>query len=342
MSDFEYTLPESFIAQFPKDKRDESKLLVLDRKTLAIQHRIFKDITEFIKPGDCLVINKTKVFPAKVFCKKATGGNIEILFLRKINENSWAGLCRQKILDKNLFFSDGKISAKVLEKNDTGEFILEFEPGIDVFKLINEFGEMPLPPYIKRKAEKSVFKKDDYKKYQTVYAKVVGSIAAPTAGLHFTEDVLKKLKEKGVKIAEIVLHIGWGTFRPIISEDVSKHVMLPEKYEIGTEQAEMINCAKKSGGKIFAAGTSAVRTLETVSQNDGLIKPTIGETGLFIYPGYKFKCVDAMITNFHLPKSTPIVLVSALAGRENILNAYRSAIENNYSFYSYGDAMLIL
>lgn len=340
--DFDYDLPEKYIAQFPKDERDGSRLFVLNRKTDRTEHRIFKDIIEYFSPGDCIVINRTKVFPAKVFCKKNTGGNVELLFLRELADKCWAVLSRDKILNKELVFQDNESKAEVIEKNSTGEFILKFRNGADVYKLMKTYGEMPLPPYIKRKSADNGIKKDDFQRYQTIYAKTEGSVAAPTAGLHFTDEVIEKLRRKGIQLAEIILHVGWGTFRPIVLHDVSKHNMLPEYYEIREEHAGKINSAKKAGKRIIAIGTTSVRTLETVSDENGIIRAGSGQTNLFIYQGYKFKCVDAMITNFHLPKSTPIVLVSAFAEREKILNAYRVAMENNYRFYSYGDAMLIL
>jgi len=345
LSEFEYNLPEKFIAQLPKDKRDESKLLVMNRAPFKIEHRVFKDIPGYFSPGDCLVINKTKVLPAKVFCKKSTGGRVEILFLKKTQGvNTWAVLCRTNITGKNLFFEKAKesVECRAVEKTQAGEYVLEFSIGVDVPAIMRELGEMPLPPYIKRKAGSEAYKQADYAKYQTVYSKIDGSVAAPTAGLHFTPELLDRIREKGVSVAEITLHIGWGTFRTVISQDVSSHVMLPESYEIEEAEAEKINSAKKSGRKVFAVGTSAVRTLETAADAGGRVSACRGETGLFIYPGYKFKCVAAMITNLHTPKSTPLFLTSALAGRENIFKAYEAAMENNYRFYSYGDAMLIL
>jgi len=345
LKNYDFFLPEKFIAQQPLEKRDNCKLMVLDRNSGKIEHRIFSEIIDYFSGGDCLVINKTKVLPARIYCKKSTGGKVEILFLKKISENIWSALLRNKNSQKEFIMPDGTTKCKIIDKTKDGEFYLEFENKTDVLSLIKNYGEMPLPPYIKFKNRNEQQKQKDRIYYQTVYAKENGSVAAPTAGLHFTEELLKKIKKKGIEIAEIVLHIGLATFKPIKTEKIDEHKILPEYFVIEKTESEKINRAKKTGKKIIAVGTSVTRAIESAADNEGFIQPRADETNLYIYPGYKFKCVDMLITNFHLPKSTPLLLVCAFAGsedgKEKIFSAYKSAIENNYRFYSYGDAMLI-
>ncbi len=342
LSDYDFHLPKKYIAQEPLEKRDTCKLMVLDKKTGKIEHRIFSEIIDYFSPGDCLVINKSKVLPARVYCKKSTGGKIEVLFLEKVSENTWCVLLKDGKSQKEIIMPDGITKAKIVSRNSYGEFYLEFENKTDVISLMKKFGEMPLPPYIKPKKRTEQQKQKDRIFYQTVYAKENGSVASPTAGLHFTEELLEKIKRKGIEIVEIILHIGLATFRPVKTEKIDHHKMLPEWLEIRKESAKIINRSKKSNKKIIAVGTSVTRTLESCSDQSGFIYPRSDKTELYIYPGYKFKCIDMLITNFHLPKSTPFLLVCAFAGKDRILSAYKIAIENNYRFYSYGDAMLIV
>jgi S-adenosylmethionine:tRNA ribosyltransferase-isomerase len=333
LSEFDFELPKEYIAQEPCKKRDGSRLMVLSGE--KIEHRVFSDLPAYLSPGDCVVINKTKVIPAKISCRKSTGGKVELIMLRKTGDNTWTALSRDHILQKELSFPDGT-AAKVAGSAENGEFIIQFNSGAVVDAILENFGSAPLPPYIKGT------RTDDRTRYQTVYAKIPGSVAAPTAGLHFTEELLNAIRAQGAVIAEILLHVGWGTFKPVKAEDVSEHVMLPEEYEVTDETAGLINKARRNGKRIFAVGTSSVRTLETLTDNNSELRPSKGRTDLYIYPGYRFKAVDGLITNFHLPRSTPLLLACAFCGRERLLSAYRSAIENKYRFYSYGDAMLVL
>ncbi|OIO75789.1 MAG: tRNA preQ1(34) S-adenosylmethionine ribosyltransferase-isomerase QueA [Elusimicrobia bacterium CG1_02_37_114] len=333
---YDYALPEKFIAQHPADKRDQSKLLVFDRRENVVEHRVFSDIMDYLSPGDCVVINKTKVLPARLYCRKNTGGKIELFLLKKISENSWTALCRENVSGKELILPDGNSKVKVVDKNKYGEYILEFMGEIDIYELMNKYGHSPLPPYIKRHYP------GKEERYQTVYAESEGAVAAPTAGLHFTLELMKKIKAKGIEIEYIVLHIGWATFKPVSAENINEHKMLPEYFEITKETADKINSCRQKDGRIIAVGTSTVRALESQADVNGNLIPGKGETELYIYPGYKFKVIDAMLTNFHLPKSTNLILVSAFAGKEKLLSLYKSAMENNYRFYSYGDAMLVL
>jgi S-adenosylmethionine:tRNA ribosyltransferase-isomerase len=337
-------LPPELVAQEPADKRDESKLLVLNRATGEIFHRQFKDILEFLKPFDCLVLNRTKVIPARILGNKETGGKAEILFLEfNLDSN---GLTRALIkpflpVGKKILFPGGN-SAVIEGKNDDGEALIRVSSG-NIIEMLEEHGIMPLPPYIKRPSPSTgsglcpLLKQKDKERYQTVYANEKGSIAAPTAGLHFTPELLSRIKEKGAEVAEIVLHVGWGTFKPITSEDISLHKMLPEYYDIKKEASDKIAWAKKNGGRVITVGTTSTRAIETSSGKHGS-----GETSIFIYPGYKFTTIDAMITNFHLPRSTPLMMACAFAGKDAIFKAYAEAIEKKYRFYSYGDAMLIV
>ena len=336
--DFDFDLPEELIAQTPLKKRDSSKLLVLDKKTGEIEHRHFSDIIEYLEPNDVLVMNNTKVIPARLYgVKEETNAVIEILMLKTTSDDCWECLAKPAKRVKVgtvISFGDGKLKAECIRVGDEGirEFKLIYK-GI-LYEILDALGEMPLPPYIHEKLE-------DKDRYQTVYAVTPGSAAAPTAGLHFTLELLDKIKEKGVKIVYVTLHVGLGTFRPVNVDDVKNHTMHSEFYEMSKETADILNDAKENGYNIVSVGTTSTRTLETVMRLYNTFKECSGWTQIFIYPGYKFKAIDKQITNFHLPKSTLVMLVSALAGKENILNAYNEAVENKYRFFSFGDSMFI-
>ena len=336
--DFDFDLPEELIAQTPLERRDASKLLVLDKTTGEVSHRHFTDVIDYMEKGDTLVLNDTKVMPARLYgVKEETGAVIEVLLLKDEGNNVWECLTKpaKRIKEGTIIsFGDGKLKAKCTEVLDEGirKFKLEYK-GI-LYEILDELGEMPLPPYIHEKLK-------DKDRYQTVYAKNVGSAAAPTAGLHFTKDLLEKIKNKGVNIAYITLHVGLGTFRPVNVEDVTKHKMHSEYYVMSAEVADLLNKTKKEGHKIISVGTTSTRTLETIASLYGEFKECSGWTDIFIYPGYEFKAIDYLITNFHLPKSTLVMLVSALAGKDNIMKAYNEAIEKRYRFFSFGDSMLI-
>ena len=336
--DFDFYLPEELIAQTPLEKRDSSRLLVLDKKTGEISHRHFTDIIDYMEKGDTLVLNDTKVMPARLYgVKEETGAIIEVLLLKDEGNDTWECLTKPaKRLHEGtvVSFGDGKLKARCTECLDEGirKFKLEYK-GI-LYEILDELGEMPLPPYIHEKLK-------DKNRYQTVYAKNVGSAAAPTAGLHFTNDLLKKVQDKGINIAYITLHVGLGTFRPVNVEDVTKHKMHSEYYVMNKETADLLNNTRKNGHKIISVGTTSTRTLETIMSLYGKFKECSGWTDIFIYPGYEFKGIDYLITNFHLPKSTLVMLVSALAGKNNIMKAYNEAVKEKYRFFSFGDSMLI-
>ena len=336
--DFDFYLPEGLIAQTPLEKRDASRLLVLDKKTGDVSHRHFTDVIDYIEKGDTLVLNDTKVMPARLYgIKEETGAVIEVLLLKDEGNNIWECLTRpaKRIKEGTIVsFGDGKLKAVCTEVLDEGirKFKLDYK-GI-LYEILDELGEMPLPPYIHEKLK-------DKDRYQTVYAKNVGSAAAPTAGLHFTKELLDKIKAKGVNIAYITLHVGLGTFRPVNVEDVTKHKMHSEYYVMSKEFANLLNETRKSGHKIIAVGTTSTRTLETIASLYGKFRECSGWTDIFIYPGYEFKGIDYLITNFHLPKSTLVMLVSALAGKDNIMKAYAEAVKEKYRFFSFGDSMLI-
>lgn len=338
VSDFNYNLPKELIAQVPIKNRDQSRLMVLDREHKTIEHKIFKDIIDYLQPGDCLVRNNTKVIPARLYgVKEETGANVEFLLLKRVDGDIWEVMVkpgRKLMPGVRVEFGNGLLKAEILEKLEDGNRKVKFEYNGIFNEILNEIGLMPLPPYIHEKLKE----KD---RYQTVYAKYEGSAAAPTAGLHFTEELLKKIKEKGVEIANVTLHVGIGTFRPVKVENIEEHDMHSEHYYIKHEDAEKINNTKKNGGRIIAVGTTSCRVLESVADENGLVKETEGDTSIFIYPGYKFKCIDCLITNFHLPESTLIMLVSALAGKDYIMKAYKHAVEEKYRFFSFGDAMFI-
>ena len=337
LSEFDYYLPEELIAQTPIEKRDESRLMVLDKNTGKIEHKVFKDIIDYLEPGDCLVRNNTKVIPAKLYRKKETGANVEVLLLKNIEGDIWEAMVRpgNKLhVGAKVIFGDGLLKAEILESLPDGTRKVKFSYNGIFNEILDQIGLMPLPPYIHESLK-------DNDRYQTVYAKFNGSAAAPTAGLHFTEDLLKKIEEKGVDIANVTLHVGIGTFRPVKEENIENHHMHTEHYYIKQEDADKINKAKQNKKRVIAVGTTSCRTIETIADEKGFVKPCEGDTGIYIYPGYKFKCLDALITNFHLPESTLLMLVSALAGRENILNAYNTAVKEKYRFFSFGDAMFI-
>lgn len=336
--DFYYDLPPELIAQHPLKDRAGSRLLVLDKETGKIEHKNFRNIIEYLNPGDCLVMNNTRVIPARLYgVKEDTGGKIEFLLLKRIDLNTWNVILKpgkRARTGARFVFGDGLLKAEVIEVRPDGNRIVRFEYDGVWEELLDKLGEMPLPPYIKEKLE-------DKERYQTVYSKIEGSAAAPTAGLHFTNELLEDIKDKGVKTAYLTLHVGLGTFRPVSVENVEKHVMHTEHYEVSQEAADIINETRKSGGRIIAVGTTSVRTLETVAEDNGTMKAEIGDTSIFIYPGYKFKVTDSIITNFHLPESTLLMLVSAFAGKENIFEAYEQAVKEKYRFFSFGDAMLL-
>ena len=336
--DFYYDLPPELIAQHPLKDRAGSRLLVLNKETGKIEHKNFRNIIEYLNPGDCLVMNNTRVIPARLYgVKEDTGGKIEFLLLKRIDLNTWNVILKpgkRARTGARFVFGDGLLKAEVIEVRPDGNRIVRFEYDGVWEELLDKLGEMPLPPYIKEKLE-------DKERYQTVYSKIEGSAAAPTAGLHFTNELLEDIKDKGVKTAYLTLHVGLGTFRPVSVENVEEHVMHTEHYEVSQEAADIINETRKSGGRIIAVGTTSVRTLETVAEDNGTMKAEIGDTSIFIYPGYKFKVTDSIITNFHLPESTLLMLVSAFAGKENIFEAYEQAVKEKYRFFSFGDAMLL-
>ncbi len=337
-SDFYYDLPEELIAQTPLEPRTSSRLMVLSKQNGLQKHTVFGEIEEYLKPGDCLVLNDTRVLPARLYgTRKDTGAVVEFVLLKQHELLKWEALAGpgKKAKEGTSFDFGGILSAEVVEVLPDGNRVLQFSCEGDFFAALDRVGQMPLPPYIKEKLQ-------DRERYQTVYSKELGSAAAPTAGLHFTEDLLARLKEKGVKLAFVTLHVGLGTFRPVKVEEITDHHMHTEHYCISEEAAAVINAAKESGGRVICVGTTACRTLESVMQKYGQVCACSEDTGIFIYPGYEFKIMDGLLTNFHLPESTLIMLVSAFAGYENTMEAYRKAVEEKYRFFSFGDAMLIL
>ena len=339
VSDFNYNLPQELIAQVPIKNRDESRLMVLDKKNKTIEHKIFKDIINYLKPGDCLVRNNTKVIPARLYgIKEETGINVEFLLLNRIEGDYWEVMVRPGRRLKEgtkVIFGNGILQAEILEIMNGGNRKVKFTYEGIFNEILDKIGLMPLPPYIHEKLKE----KD---RYQTVYAKYEGSAAAPTAGLHFTNELLEEIRQKGIDIANVTLHVGIGTFRPVKEENVEEHAMHTEHFYIKQEDVEKINKAKKEGHRIIAVGTTSCRVLESIADENGYVKPIEADTGIFIYPGYKFKCIDGLITNFHLPESTLIMLVSALAGKDYIMHAYEEAAKEKYRFFSFGDAMAIL
>ena len=337
VSDFNYNLPEELIAQVPLEKRDESRLMVLDREKQTIEHKVFKDIIDYLEPGDCLVRNNTKVIPARIYGRKETGAHVEFLLLNNIEGDIWESIVRpgNKLhVGTKVIFGEGLLEAEILDIMEGGNRKVKFIYEGIFNEILDQIGLMPLPPYIHQKLQ-------DKDRYQTVYAKYEGSAAAPTAGLHFTDELLEKIKQKGVEIANVTLHVGIGTFRPVKEENVEEHKMHTEHFYIKDEDVEKINKAKRTGHRIIAVGTTSCRVLESIADENGYVKQIETDTGIFIYPGYKFKCIDGLITNFHLPKSTLIMLVSALAGKEFVMKAYEEAVREKYRFFSFGDAMFI-
>lgn len=338
VKDFDYYLPKELIAQHPLEKRDESRLMIVDKKSGDIEHKIFKDIIDYLDEKDCLVLNDTRVFPARLLGEKiGTGGKMEFLLLRRIDINHWETLVKpgkRAKIGSEFQFGNGELKAEVKETLEGGSRIVEFKYDGVFEEVLDKLGEMPLPPYITEELE-------DKEMYQTVYSREVGSAAAPTAGLHFTKELLERIKAKGVKVAFLTLHVGLGTFRPVKAENVEEHHMHSEYYTMTKETAEIINKTKENGGRIIAVGTTSCRTLETIATEDGRVKEQTGWTDIFMYPGYKFKIVDGLITNFHLPQSTLIMLVSAFSSREIIMNAYSEAVKEKYRFFSFGDAMFL-
>ena len=338
LEEFDYYLPEELIAQVPIEKRDESRLLVVDKNEKTIEHKVFKNIIDYLEPGDCIVRNNTKVIPARLYGKKETGANVEFVLLNQIEGDIWESIVRpgNKLRPgTKVLFGDGLLEAEILDIMEGGTRKVKFTYQGIFNEILDKIGLMPLPPYI----HESLKDKD---RYQTVYAKFKGSAAAPTAGLHFTPELLKQIEEKGIKIANVTLHVGIGTFRPVKEENIEDHKMHTEHFYIKEEDCQKINEAKQNGKRVIAVGTTSCRVLETIAdEKTGMVKPQEGDTGIYIYPGYNFKCIDALITNFHLPKSTLLMLVSAFADREFILKAYEEAVKKSYRFFSFGDAMLI-
>lgn len=338
LEEFDYYLPEDLIAQVPIQKRDESRLMVLDRENKTITHKVFKNIIDYLEPGDCLVRNNTKVIPARLYGKKDTGANVEFVLLNRLEGDIWESIVRPGNKLKpgtKVIFGEGLLEAEILDIMEGGTRKVKFKYEGIFNEILDKIGLMPLPPYI----HESLEEKD---RYQTVYAKYEGSAAAPTAGLHFTSELLKQIEQKGIKIANVTLHVGIGTFRPVKEENIEEHKMHTEHFYIKPEDAAKINETKKDGKKVIAVGTTSCRVLETIANPEtGLVEAQESDTGIYIYPGYKFKCVDSLITNFHLPKSTLLMLVSALASREFILEAYNEAVKEKYRFFSFGDAMFI-
>ena len=338
-SDFYYDLPKELIAQDPLEDRSSSRLLVLHRKSGRVEHRVFTDIVEYLKPGDCLVRNNTKVIPARLYGTRLdTGATIELLLLKRMENDVWETLVKPGKKARQgavISFGDGILTGEIIDVKEDGNRLIQFRYEGIFEEILDQLGQMPLPPYITHTLK-------DKNRYQTVYAKYEGSAAAPTAGLHFTEELFQKLEEKGVLVANVTLHVGLGTFRPVKVDDVSKHHMHTEFYQVTKEEADKINKAKQAGGRIVCVGTTSCRTIESAADENGVLKPGQGDTDIFIYPGYSFKMMDVLITNFHLPESTLLMLVSALAGKEQVMRVYEEAVRERYRFFSFGDAMIIL
>lgn len=336
--DFWYDLPEELIAQTPLEKRDASRLLVLDRQNGALEHKHFYEIIDYLQPGDCLVMNDSRVLPARLLGNRPTGGAVEVLLLRDLGDKKWECLCkpgRKMQVGQEVIFGNGELSATVTAIREDGNRVVEFHYDGIFLEVLERLGKMPLPPYIKAELQ-------DRERYQTVYSREVGSAAAPTAGLHWTEELLEKAREKGIKTAFVTLHVGLGTFRPVKAEEISQHHMHSELCMISEETAKILNQTKENGGRIICVGTTSCRTLESLVKDNGSFEATSKWTEIFIFPGYQFKAMDGLITNFHLPESTLVMLVSAFAGREHVLHAYEEAVKERYRFFSFGDAMLIL
>ncbi len=338
VADFDYELPEELIAQVPIEKRDMSRLMVLDCKKQTLEHKIFTDVIDYLEQGDCLVINDTKVIPARLYGKKSTGANVEFLLLKQLDGDIWESIVRPGNKLKpgtKVTFGDGILEAEILDILNDGTRKVKFTYEGIFNEILDKIGLMPLPPYIHEELK-------ERDRYQTVYARHQGSAAAPTAGLHFTEELLKKIEDQGINVAKVTLHVGIGTFRPVKEENVEDHQIHSEHFYVTQENVDKINQAKKQNKRVISVGTTSCRVLESIADENGMVHPYEGDTSIYIYPGYKFKCIDGLITNFHLPKSTLLMLVSALAGKEYILKAYQEAVKEKYRFFSFGDAMLIL
>lgn len=335
-SDFYYDLPQELIAQTPMEPRDMSRLMVIDKNTGEVEHKIFKDLIDYLRPGDCLILNDTRVIPARIYgVKKETGAVVEFLLLKQSENNVWECLCKpgkRAKIGTEFVFGDGIVECEVIDVTEDGDRKVQFKcDSKEIYTILDKIGKMPLPPYITEELQNGEL-------YQTVYSKELGSAAAPTAGLHFTEEMLKKIEDKGIKIGYVTLHVGLGTFRPVKVDDVKNHKMHSEHYHISKETADLINDTKKNGGRVIAVGTTSTRTLESVATKNGCICEDEDDTSIFIYPGYEFKCIDGLVTNFHLPESTLIMLISAFAGYDNVMNAYKIAVKEKYRFFSFGDA----
>ncbi len=338
-SDFFYELPQELIAQTPLYPRDSSRLMVLNKNNGSVEHKIFTDLVDYLQPNDCLILNNTRVIPARIYgVKKETGAVVEFLLLKQSENNVWECLCKpgkRAKIGTEFVFGEGIVDCSVTDITEDGNRIIKFNcDSKEIYNILDQIGKMPLPPYITEEL-------NDGERYQTVYSKELGSAAAPTAGLHFTNELLEKIKAKGVKIGYVTLHVGLGTFRPVKVDDVTNHKMHSEHYHISKETANLINNTKESGGRVISVGTTSTRTLESVATKNGCICEDEDDTSIFIYPGYKFKCIDALVTNFHLPESTLIMLISAFAGYDNVMNAYNIAVKEKYRFFSFGDAMFI-
>ncbi|WP_455484401.1 tRNA preQ1(34) S-adenosylmethionine ribosyltransferase-isomerase QueA [Eubacterium sp.] len=335
-SDFYYDLPQELIAQTPMEPRDMSRLMVIDKNTGEVEHKIFKDLIDYLRPGDCLILNDTRVIPARIYgVKKETGAVVEFLLLKQSENNVWECLCKpgkRAKIGTEFVFGDGIVECEVIDVTEDGNRKVQFKcDSKEIYTILDKIGKMPLPPYITEELQNGEL-------YQTVYSKELGSAAAPTAGLHFTEEMLKRIEDKGIKIGYVTLHVGLGTFRPVKVDDVKNHKMHSEHYHISKETADLINDTKKNGGRVIAVGTTSTRTLESVATKNGCICEDEDDTSIFIYPGYEFKCIDGLVTNFHLPESTLIMLISAFAGYDNVMNAYKIAVKEKYRFFSFGDA----
>ena len=339
-SDFYYDLPQELIAQTPIEPRDQSRLMVVDKNTGEVTHKIFKDLIDYLNPNDCLILNDTRVIPARIYgVKKETGAVVEFLLLKQSENNVWECLCKpgkRAKIGTEFVFGDGLVECEVVDITDDGNRKIQFKcDSKEIYTILDKIGKMPLPPYITEELKNG-------ERYQTVYSRELGSAAAPTAGLHFTNELLERIEQKGIKIGYVTLHVGLGTFRPVKVDDVTKHKMHTEHYHISKQTADLINKTKANGGRVISVGTTSTRTLESVATKNGCICEDEDDTSIFIYPGYEFKCIDGLVTNFHLPESTLIMLISAFAGYDNVMNAYKIAVDERYRFFSFGDACLFI
>ena len=339
-SDFYYDLPQELIAQTPIEPRDQSRLMVVDKNTGEVTHKIFKDLIDYLNPNDCLILNDTRVIPARIYgVKKETGAVVEFLLLKQSENNVWECLCKpgkRAKIGTEFVFGEGLVECEVVDITDDGNRKIQFKcDSKEIYTILDKIGKMPLPPYITEELKNG-------ERYQTVYSRELGSAAAPTAGLHFTNELLKRIEQKGIKIGYVTLHVGLGTFRPVKVDDVTKHKMHTEHYHISKQTADLINKTKSNGGRVISVGTTSTRTLESVATKNGCICEDEDDTSIFIYPGYEFKCIDGLVTNFHLPESTLIMLISAFAGYDNVMNAYKIAVDERYRFFSFGDACLFI